>query len=264
MAEPGCYGPQCHFTGSQSISNAKKGECTDTAGYLANAEIYNIINNNSSRVTKQYIDTGSNSNILVYDDIEWVAYMSPEIRDARIGMYKGMNMGGSVNWATDLEEYLDPPEGVPGWGFLKMAVKSGGNPVRRAGDRHGNWTELTCDDPYVVEIPDYTPQERWGAMDATDAWNDIVTDWRNYRDGPKPAAKLGFTSFVVYLIGGPPTADCGELESMSCTGAWACNMFYDDRKTGPAAAFIWNSLVGISTVRGPFPVFLLYHSLCFR
>ena len=273
VAEPGCYGPQCQFTGSRLTSNAKKGECTDTAGYLSDAEIYDIINGksgdltrrdiNSSRVTKNYVDTSSNSDILVYDDTEWVAYMSPGTRKGRINMYKGMNMGGSVNWATDLEEYLDPPEGVSDWSDFKRTIKSGGDPVRRAGDRNGNWTELTCDDPYMVEIPDYTPQERWGGLDATDAWNDIVTDWKKYRDGPESTSKLEFTAFVSYLIGGPPKSDCGDILSGTCKDTWSCDMFHDDRKTGPAATFIWNSLAAISTVRGPFPIFL-YQSVFFH
>lgn len=42
MSEVGCKKTDCTFTGPQS--GATKGECTDTAGYMSNVEINNIIN----------------------------------------------------------------------------------------------------------------------------------------------------------------------------------------------------------------------------
>ena len=43
MAEAGCTGPTCKFTGSPRVSNAAKGRCTDTAGYISNAEIGEVV-----------------------------------------------------------------------------------------------------------------------------------------------------------------------------------------------------------------------------
>lgn len=85
MAEPGCYTASCHFTGTASHSNAKKGLYTDTAGFIANAEIKQILDD-PSRVNQHYVDKESTINILVYDDIQWVRYMSSTIREMRAGL----------------------------------------------------------------------------------------------------------------------------------------------------------------------------------
>ncbi|KAJ6445148.1 Lysine--tRNA ligase [Purpureocillium lavendulum] len=247
MASAGCYGPSCKYTGGRLSSNAKKGECTDTAGYISNAEINDIIAD-STRVTKHFVDTGSNSNILVYDETEYVAYMTPDIRSKRTSLYKGLSMGGSVNWATDLEKFIDSPSGVGGWKNFKLQIKAGNNPVRHAGSRHGNWTKLTCDDPYYQETADYTPAERWAGLGSGDAWGDIVDDWKKYRDDANGKPRLGFTAFIVYLIGGPPGADCSEiLSGSSCRQTLDCKNLDENDKTGPAATLIWNSFVKLSS-----------------
>lgn len=47
MSDPSCMGPTYFFTGLKS--GAAKWECTDTAGYIANAEVNRIIQNNPPR-----------------------------------------------------------------------------------------------------------------------------------------------------------------------------------------------------------------------
>ena len=72
MADPKCGGPKCTFLGDRLNSPAKEGRCTKTAGYIANAEIYEIIDSQEValpdgpkiRVTH---DRASNSDILIYD-----------------------------------------------------------------------------------------------------------------------------------------------------------------------------------------------------
>lgn len=65
MAEAGCDGPDCKFLGARLESPAAKGRCTDTSGYISNAEIEEIIGMGDA--TKQWHDFGSNSDILVYN-----------------------------------------------------------------------------------------------------------------------------------------------------------------------------------------------------
>lgn len=244
MAQPGCYGPGCEYTGSNGQSNAKKGRCTDTSGYISNAEIGEIIKNGSGRVNQDFIDKSSHSNILVYDNTEWVSYMTQEIRDARSRMYKAFSMGGTTNWATDLETFNDPPKGVSDWNNFKLQIKSGRNPLH-AGDRNGNWTKLSCDSPYYNEIYDYSPKERWDGLDASDAWDDVIHDWKEHR---KEYPNDSFTRFVAYLINGPSQAECGEIRSgSSCRSTRDCKEF-DNESSGPAAALIWNSFVAISSL----------------
>jgi GH18 family chitinase len=51
MTEVGCYSPNCFYTGDRLNSNAKKGKCTGTAGYIADAEIAEILGNPKRAVT---------------------------------------------------------------------------------------------------------------------------------------------------------------------------------------------------------------------
>lgn len=70
MTTPGCWGPDCTYTGPSS--GAIAGPCTNTTGYLANGEIYAIIAANHSGV-KQLVDD-SHSHILVYNETQWVLF----------------------------------------------------------------------------------------------------------------------------------------------------------------------------------------------
>lgn len=100
MSQAGCTGVMCTFTGTANHSDAAKGPCTDTAGYIANAEIEDIIlQGNVKQWTDQY------SNFMVYNDTEWVAYMDGENNAARTALYDGYNMAGTTDWSVDLQSF---------------------------------------------------------------------------------------------------------------------------------------------------------------
>ena len=101
MAEAGCDGPMCKFTGSAGESDAYPGRCTNTAGYISNAEIGEIIE--SGNVNKKWTSAGSD--ILVFNDTEWVAYMNGSIRSDREKLYASYNFAGTTDWAVDLLEF---------------------------------------------------------------------------------------------------------------------------------------------------------------
>ncbi|KAL7785632.1 glycoside hydrolase family 18 protein [Trichoderma ceciliae] len=103
MAAAGCDGPMCKFTGSPRESNAYAGRCTNTAGYISNAEIKEIIA--SGKINKQWVAAGSD--ILVYNNTEWVAYMNNSIKSDREKLYASYNMAGTTDWAVDLLEFHD-------------------------------------------------------------------------------------------------------------------------------------------------------------
>lgn len=67
MSEAGCTGPMCRFEGNSDSGNspAKPGRCTDTGGYLALAEIDEIIADRGEDNVKQWSSEGSR--FLVYD-----------------------------------------------------------------------------------------------------------------------------------------------------------------------------------------------------
>ncbi|KAH7320966.1 putative glycosyl hydrolase, family 18 [Stachybotrys elegans] len=108
MAQAGCDGPNCKYTGSSRASNALKGRCTNTAGYISNAEINEIIK--SGKVTRQWKTAGSN--ILVYNSTEWVGYMNEDTKKERAAFYASYNFAGTTDWAVDLQEF------VPSYGDL--------------------------------------------------------------------------------------------------------------------------------------------------
>ncbi|CAP61951.1 uncharacterized protein PODANS_5_1570 [Podospora anserina S mat+] len=101
MAQAGCDGESCLFTGDNRNSHAAKGRCTDTAGYISNAEINQIIA--QGRANKRYNKEGSN--IMVYDNTEWVAWMDDEMKDKRTEFYHSYNFLGTTDWAVDLQEW---------------------------------------------------------------------------------------------------------------------------------------------------------------
>lgn len=107
MTTPGCAGPNCTYTGPDS--GAIPGPCTNSAGYLANAEIYDIIAGNPS--TKRFMDD-TFSNIVVYNETQWVSYMDEQNKDARAKLYKSLHFGGTSDWALDLQPL--PHEGPHG------------------------------------------------------------------------------------------------------------------------------------------------------
>ncbi|KAM0325563.1 hypothetical protein ACHAQA_007550 [Verticillium albo-atrum] len=104
MEKAGCTGPNCFYTGDRNISNAAPGMCTDTAGYIASAEIREILWNKEVLGAREWHDKESDSDIIVYRDTEWVAWMNDKTKASRIDYYKGLNFGGVSDWAVDLDK----------------------------------------------------------------------------------------------------------------------------------------------------------------
>lgn len=110
MSDPSCSGPDCIYTGGYDLSNAREGICTMTAGFLANAEIKEIIEGGSDQwpIFRTYYDAVSQNDILIYGDdsgADWVSWMNSSTWGDRIIYAVKQNMGGSVDWAIDLESY---------------------------------------------------------------------------------------------------------------------------------------------------------------
>ncbi|KAF2223869.1 hypothetical protein BDZ85DRAFT_296027 [Elsinoe ampelina] len=99
MAQAGCTDNFCPFTGP--ASGALPGSCTQTAGYIAQAEIDEIYATNPS--ARQLYFGPADSQVLVYNNTEWVAYMSDLNKSNRVKKYQGLNFGGVSDWAVDLQ-----------------------------------------------------------------------------------------------------------------------------------------------------------------
>lgn len=103
MEQSGCDSEGCKFTGSPLESNAYKGRCTDASGYISNAEIKEIVD--SGNYQKKYTKEGSN--ILVFNNTEWVAYMDDEMKASRSKFYDEYNFAGTTDWAVYLQRFWD-------------------------------------------------------------------------------------------------------------------------------------------------------------
>ncbi|OJJ96383.1 glycoside hydrolase family 18 protein, partial [Aspergillus aculeatus ATCC 16872] len=98
MTTAGCTDSSCTWDAAGAA-----GPCTDTAGYIANAEINEILASNPS-ATYSY-ETDSQTDILVYNETQWVGYMSNSTMSKRHAYYQAYNFAGTTEWAIDLEEY---------------------------------------------------------------------------------------------------------------------------------------------------------------
>ncbi|KAG7433883.1 Killer toxin subunits alpha/beta [Fusarium oxysporum f. sp. raphani] len=111
MSSARCKGPMCTFTGPES--GAAKGKCTDTAGYISNAELEALIHSHSGDVEKWH-DATTDSDYMIFDDTNWVAYMSEKTKQGRTAKYKSLNFGGTSDWAIDLQEEWADTHNVDG------------------------------------------------------------------------------------------------------------------------------------------------------
>lgn len=163
MSQAGCTANNCTFEGSSVESVAEPGACTNTAGYISNAEINDII---AAGNVKTYHDGGSNSDILVYDDFNWVAYMSSATKDTRRSLWQGKNFAGTIDWAVDLQAFADdgkfdedgnyieteswdPTKVPPNMSYGKCAEKSYGSLDDLSND---SGVDNECRPLYIVQI----------------------------------------------------------------------------------------------------------------
>lgn len=81
MAQDGCWGPTCDFTGSRTVSDANPGRCTKTGGYLAAAEINEIIKRGDGAQT--FHDDASNTDVMLYKGL-WYLEAGPRLANTKL------------------------------------------------------------------------------------------------------------------------------------------------------------------------------------
>ncbi|KAH7024975.1 uncharacterized protein B0I36DRAFT_251289 [Microdochium trichocladiopsis] len=244
MADAGCAGPGCTYLGDPKTSPAKKGVCTDTAGYLADAEINEIIDDRrrAGRVVTQYKDASSNSDILVYDDGEWVSWMNPSTKSARAALYAGWGLGGTTDWAVSQQKYYDPPGGSANWAVFKQAALNGDDPVELDPTRNGDWTNKTCTDRWV-ENEDHVENEvteMWNGLAGDSAWADVKRIWLAERG--KGGTFLSSVHGTLKIEA--DSAECDKIDGSDC-GTGGCAAGMNGPLSGPAGMMIWKSLIMI-------------------
>ncbi|EFE44221.1 class V chitinase, putative [Trichophyton verrucosum HKI 0517] len=240
MAATGCHTPDCLCTGGPQSSNAAKDVCAQTARYIANAEIEEILKD-PGRINQHYIDGASNSNILVYDNTQWICYLSAEVKESRTALFNSLNMGGTADWAIDSASYHNRPANAGGWSNFLQKRRPGEDPYG-VEKRTGNWTELTCEDPGAADRSSLPPSQRWGSLDCNHAWQDAINIWKTVDKPRSSGENKAFLASISITFSGPEGTDCGKLYDASCENTRTCDTFHG-KDTGPAAFLIWNSLV---------------------
>jgi chitinase len=155
MTTAGCYTADCTYTGA--ASGAFAGPCTQTEGYIADAEINSILDGNGTVLAADgsttavsdpysYFDSDSYSNIAVYDDTQWVGYMDDSNKADRISLYQTYNFGGTADWAIDLQSFTgDASNGDEGAAIVYVDPDI--------------WTattpDITCEPPCIFVLPPY-------------------------------------------------------------------------------------------------------------
>ncbi|KAL2152192.1 hypothetical protein VTH82DRAFT_5376 [Thermothelomyces myriococcoides] len=255
MEQPGCWGPECKFTGSRFEPRAKPGRCTDnTAGYIADAEIKEMIDGESggstakrqSRVVAHFLDTSSNSDILlVSDDNQWAAYMSEDTKRVRTNLYANWGMAGTTDWASDLQEFHDPPKPAKDRASF-IALAANGEDPKEDPMTLGHWKEFTCEHPAISDLYYYYPWERWEALDADSAWREILVKWFK----TDRARGLLFSESVEQTLKSGPGMNCQTFakDKDHCDHAITCPDSADSDKSGPAARLVWNALIEIHSI----------------
>lgn len=99
MTTVGCWTEQCTYTGPDS--GAYPGLCTTTPGYLANYEIDQILRHNPT--AQVFRDGSSFSDIVVFNNTQWVAYMNDTNKGTRKVLFPALHFLGSADWAVDLQ-----------------------------------------------------------------------------------------------------------------------------------------------------------------
>ncbi|EQL02078.1 Glycoside hydrolase [Ophiocordyceps sinensis CO18] len=216
MASAACTGPQCGFTGP--ASTAKKGRCTDTHGYVSNAEIDEIIrlgSAGSKRATGVSVHTDdSDSQILVYDGTQWVAFMDDANKARRKARWADLNFAGITDWAVDLKSFAP-------------------------GDDNPKCWHTHCEAPGATDTreDDY---RRWKALCSDQAWDEAMAYYKRGRDRYPGDFSKNISNFF------------HGLSNMNCDVLTADNECHENvpciqgRDTGPAATFILNSFVAMS------------------
>lgn len=232
-AEPGCYGPMCRYLGE--LSQAAPGRCTGQAGYIANAEINDLmVQAGGNSQLKRSLDADwfrddSESDIIVYNSTEWAGFMNSENKLSRTNKWVGLNFGGISDWAADLKRF--------------SAAEGGSTQPQPI--EEGLWQAVPCTVEAVEDI-NMDPRLRWEGVGADAAWQDVVNAWKN-REGDV-WGDTNLSIFVSDFFHGDEGMDCGVVKDLNgCRDTYLCKDFENVDGTGPAAYFILNSFVRLSS-----------------
>ncbi|KAJ8126287.1 hypothetical protein O1611_g7351 [Lasiodiplodia mahajangana] len=235
MTEAGCWTELCTYVGPDS--GAEPGICTGTAGYLADYEISLINSENPS--SDLLWDSASFSNIMVWNDTQWVAYMNSTNKAIRTGFYEGLTFLGTADWAIDLADPGTDGEdngSGPSTGsssdstiYVNPDIWSSATPVVTAlPGATLVWPPLPLTTPTTITFPPWTTTVSYGSLTTTTS-----------------TAADGSLTTEPWIIGGTTTIiGATETTTSSATGVivWGTETYSPPPQT--------ETLGGTTTVKG--------------
>ncbi|KAH8645403.1 hypothetical protein BX600DRAFT_391288 [Xylariales sp. PMI_506] len=215
MTDSDCFTPECTYTGPDS--GATPGRCTQTAGYISNAELTEILAN-SSYDAITYTDGTSFSDIMLYDG-NWVAYMNTSTKETRVLYYNSLNFAGTSDWAVDLQAFLAACS-------MTATMTVTGLPYQT----------VNCENPAITNA-DQDQSDRWDEVGTDTAIEIFLLDYFYQQD----STSLTFPEYVSNFFHGPEGMDCGETSAdVGCEAMSECSDV-----NYPAGYLILNSFVAV-------------------
>lgn len=108
MADRECRAdPMCRYVEGDPMV----GVCTRAPGMVAQAELEDLKRVGFPGAVFWY-DEASDSDMAQFMTDTWAAYMSEETKERRRTRYKGLNFGGSADWAIDLAAFVPGDSGI--------------------------------------------------------------------------------------------------------------------------------------------------------
>ncbi|KAK3361762.1 hypothetical protein B0T24DRAFT_690163 [Lasiosphaeria ovina] len=105
LTQKGCRGNSWTFGGKNST--ALKGWCTDTAGYISNYEIREILAQSGNDELQNYGNVAEvndkDGDLVYYNDDQYTSWMKPDRFKMRSQDIKNNNFAGLSDWAADLD-----------------------------------------------------------------------------------------------------------------------------------------------------------------
>ncbi|KAJ4424540.1 hypothetical protein N0V82_000864 [Gnomoniopsis sp. IMI 355080] len=144
MTEAGCWTEMCEYVGPDS--GAEPGICTGVAGYLADYEINLVASENPS--VELLWDSASYSDIMVWNQTQWVAYMNATNKAVREALYDALGFLGTADWAVDLA--VPGTDGLLGDSLSSSSLSSANETIYVNPDIWGSAT------PVVTALPGVT------------------------------------------------------------------------------------------------------------
>lgn len=223
MSTAGCTTEDCTWTAGGDAA-----PCTDTIGYISNAEINQIISENPS-ATILY-DDESDTNILVYNDTQWVGYMTYDTKVGRAGLYQEWSFGGTTEWAIDLESYTDFDGTGSDTGAWEPISKLRGEVVEPVctNSNASYWRCIECINTTIAEniIYQVYDSDRWAMSYTDDAVADMIEWWNSDPlSGVTVEYSTTWTSAMAQYLGYITDYDCSGYgtDTTSCNVDLSCS-----------------------------------------